>query len=104
MSEEPGDFLTTLFFTFKECEMVRMIILSRPNHKIEEQMYHNLEATIYPVKPPSYSNDPGTKAANATESGVHTLTAQILIEESQVSSDINIYVTDRVKRTPKLKA
>jgi hypothetical protein len=31
-------------------------------------------------------------------------TAQILIEESQVSSDINIYVTDRVKRTPKLKA
>jgi hypothetical protein len=50
-SEAPDDFLTTLFITFKECEMVKIVVLSRPNHKIEEQMCQNLDATIDPVEP-----------------------------------------------------
>jgi hypothetical protein len=104
MSESPDNFLTTLFITFKECDMVRMVILSRPNHKIEEQICQNLEATIDPVEPPSYSEDPDTKIADATDCAFHTLSTQILIEETQVRSDIDIFVTDRVKRTPKLKA
>jgi hypothetical protein len=103
MSEAPDDFLTALFITFKECEMVKMVVLRRPNHKIEEQMCQNLEATIDPVEPPSYSKDPDTKTADAADSAFHTLTTQILIEETQVRSDIDIYVKNRVKRTPKLK-
>jgi hypothetical protein len=104
MSEAPDDFLTTLFITFKECEMVRMIFLSRPNHKIEEQLCQNLEATIDPVEHSPYSEDPDTKSADAADNAFHTLTTQILIEETRVRSDIDIYVKDRVNRTPKLKA
>jgi hypothetical protein len=104
MSEGPDDFLTTLFITFKECEMVRIVILSRPNHKLEEHMCQDLESTMDPVEPLSFSEGPDTETANTADSAFHTLTTQILIAENQVRSDIDIYVTDQVKRTPKLKA
>jgi hypothetical protein len=105
MSEGPDGFLTTLFITLKECEMVRIVILSWPNHKIEEQMRQTLKSATDPVEPP-FSEDPGTETPNTADTvddAFHTLTAQILIEESQVRSDINIYVADRVKQTRKLR-
>ena len=56
------------------------------------------------VEPLLYSEDLDTKTADAADSTLSTLSTQILIEESQVRLDIDIYVTDRVKQTLKLKA